>query len=124
MIGKYIYGFFRVWGMLPWRKPLAMVSGVSVIVVVIGSWITGRDIPTNACDLGKWYVTIILGAAYGSSTIEAINSAGKALPPKDRYSMYGGGYEYGNTGTENQYGGTGESSVSGGGNSDGSEETG
>lgn len=92
--------------MLAWRKPLAMVSGVVVMVVFFGSWVTGKDIPSNACDLGKWYITIILGAAYGSSTIESISASGKALQ-KDT----GGGYGYydGTNTTKYSDGGAGES---------------
>jgi len=108
-MGDCIYRFFKVWGMLPWRKPLAMVSGISVVVIMFGAWITGRDIPLNACDLGKWYVTVILGAAYGSSTIEAISASGKALKKNDM-----GGYGYVGTDTgEYTVGGSGESANAG-----------
>jgi hypothetical protein len=72
-----IKSFFYAWGALPWRKPLAMTAGFCTLGLVIGAWVTNRDIPNNACDLLIWIDTVIFSWAYGTSAAEALQNAKK-----------------------------------------------
>lgn len=55
---------------LPWTKPVAIIVCFVDLAVFALSWITGRDIPPNATQLGIWFGGAIFGIAAGKSAYE------------------------------------------------------
>ncbi len=61
---------------LPWTKPVAIIVCFVDLAVFVLSWITGRDIPPNATQLGIWFGGAIFGIAAGKSAYEHGRHAG------------------------------------------------
>ncbi len=55
---------------LPWTKPVAIIVCFVDLSVFALSWLTGRDIPPNATQLGIWFGGAIFGIAAGKSAYE------------------------------------------------------
>lgn len=63
-------GLFVYLNGLPWTKPAAIIVCFVDLAVFALSWITGRDIPPNATQLGIWFGGAIFGIAAGKSAYE------------------------------------------------------
>lgn len=61
---------------LPWTKPVAIIVCFVDLAVFALSWITGRDIPPNATQLGIWFGGAIFGIAAGKSVYEGTRKPG------------------------------------------------
>lgn len=57
---------------LPWTKPLAILTWAAIMLVFVGSWALGRDVPPNAMELGIYFGGVVFAAAAGKSGYEAI----------------------------------------------------
>ncbi|MCQ4763503.1 hypothetical protein [Cloacibacillus evryensis] len=69
---------------LPWTKPVAIIVCFVDLAVFALSWITGRDIPPNATQLGIWFGGAIFGIAAGKSVYEGTRRSGHGEDdPKD-----------------------------------------
>lgn len=62
---KYLNG-------LPWTKPLAILTWAAIMLVFVGSWALGRDVPPNAVELGIYFGGVVFAAAAGKSGYEAV----------------------------------------------------
>ena len=71
-----INGLFLYLNNLPWTKPVAIIVCFVDLAVFALSWITGRDIPPNATQLGIWFGGAIFGIAAGKSAYEHGRHAG------------------------------------------------
>ena len=71
-----INGLFLYLNSLPWTKPVAIIVCFVDLAVFALSWITGRDIPPNATQLGIWFGGAIFGIAAGKSAYEHGRHAG------------------------------------------------
>lgn len=61
---------------LPWTKPVAIIVCLVDLAVFTLSWLTGRDIPPNATQLGIWFGGAIFGIAAGKSVYEGTRKSG------------------------------------------------
>lgn len=57
---------------LPWTKPLAILTWAAIMLVFVGSWALGRDVPPNAMELGIYFGGVVFAAAAGKSGYEAV----------------------------------------------------
>ena len=62
----------RYLNVLPWTKPLAILTWAAIMLVFVGSWALGRDIPPNAMELGIYFGGVVFAAAAGKSGYEAV----------------------------------------------------
>lgn len=76
-----IVKLFTAWGKLPWRKPLAMITAMVTITLVVVAWATGRDIPNNATMVLLWFDGVIFSWAYGTSAFEAVKKCNEQITP-------------------------------------------
>lgn len=60
---------------LPWTKPIAIIYGAVGIIVFVGSWGWGRDIPPNAAQFGIWFGGAVFALATGKSVYEGRRKA-------------------------------------------------
>lgn len=71
---KWLKKLFLYLNDLPWTKPTAIITCGAILFVFVGAWVTGRDIPPNATDLGKWFGSAVFMAATGKSTYEHVKN--------------------------------------------------
>lgn len=67
---KTINKLFLFLNSLPWTKPVAIIICFTDIAIFAAAWVTGRDIPQNAADMGKWLGTSIFAISAGKSAYE------------------------------------------------------
>ena len=67
---------------LPWTKPLAILTWAAIMLVFIGSWALGRDVPPNAMELGIYFGGVVFAAAAGKSGYEAVK---RPRGPRDEH---------------------------------------
>lgn len=65
--------FFVRLNILPWTKPVAIIVCFIDLAIFVLSWLTGRDIPPNATQLGIWFGGAIFGIAAGKSAVEHLH---------------------------------------------------
>lgn len=61
---------FLFLNVLPWTKPIAIIYGAVGLVIFIGAWTTGVDIPPNATQFGIWFGGAVFALATGKSVYE------------------------------------------------------
>lgn len=61
---------FLFLNVLPWTKPIAIIYGTVGLVIFIGAWTTGVDIPPNATQFGIWFGGAVFALATGKSVYE------------------------------------------------------
>ena len=66
---------------IPWTKPVAIITCGVILIVFLFAWITGRDVPPNATQIGIWFGSAIFAVATGKSAYEHTH--------QDRDSMRG-----------------------------------
>ena len=67
---KAVRGLCNYLNILPWVKPIAILTALVILAVFVASFITGRDIGRNATELGIWFGNGIFWAALGKSYFE------------------------------------------------------
>ena len=67
---KIIRGTCNFLNILPWVKPVAILTAIVILSVFVASFVTGRDIGRNATELGIWFGNGIFWAALGKSYFE------------------------------------------------------
>ena len=67
-----IDNLFKYLNALPWTKPLAILTWAAIMLVCVGSWALGRDVPPNAMELGIYFGGVVFAAAAGKSGYEAV----------------------------------------------------
>ena len=50
-----------------------MTTAIVTLIMILGSWITGKDIPENASSALIWFGGIVISWAYGTSAYESIS---------------------------------------------------
>ena len=69
-IKKAIKGLCVYLNGLPWVKPVAILTAIVILSVFVASFVTGRDLGSNATELGIWFGNGIFWAALGKSYFE------------------------------------------------------
>ena len=67
---KIIRGTCNFLNILPWVKPVAILTAIVILSVFVASFVTGRDLGSNATELGIWFGNGIFWAALGKSYFE------------------------------------------------------
>jgi len=67
---KAIRGLCNFLNILPWVKPVAILTALVILSVFVASFVTGRDLGSNATELGIWFGNGIFWAALGKSYFE------------------------------------------------------
>lgn len=67
---KAIRGVCNFLNILPWVKPVAILTAIVILSVFVASFVTGRDLGANATELGIWFGNGIFWAALGKSYFE------------------------------------------------------
>lgn len=85
---KIIRGTCNFLNILPWVKPVAILTAIVILSVFVASFITGRDIGRNATELGIWFGNGIFWAALGKSYFEGKDSKERGCDD-DRFTPTG-----------------------------------
>ena len=55
---------------IPWTKPVAIITCGAILIIFLGAWVTGRDVPPNATQIGIWFGSAVFAVATGKSAYE------------------------------------------------------